>query len=132
MHVKGTRAPGLLFAGVGMVVVLLGQTELSSYTSANDSARTGSATGVAARLTGEFAAGAGGAQQAAVGVLVELPLDDGAGTTASDASGNDNDGTLVNGPAWTNGRLNGGLAFDGLNDALAVGPSASIDAVSTS
>ena len=38
-----------------------------------------------------------------------------AGTTASDASGNGRTGTLVNGPAWTAGRVNGGLTFNGTN-----------------
>jgi hypothetical protein len=43
-------------------------------------------------------------------------LNDGVGTTALDASGHGMNGTLVNAPAWTAGRLGGALSFDGLND----------------
>jgi hypothetical protein len=35
-------------------------------------------------------------------------LDDGAGTSAADSSGNGNTGTLVNGPAWTTSGINNG------------------------
>jgi hypothetical protein len=44
------------------------------------------------------------------------PLDEGSGTTAFDASGNGMNGTLVNGPAWTAGRVGGALSFDGVDD----------------
>jgi len=45
-------------------------------------------------------------------------LDDGAGLTAADSSGNDNHGTLTNmaGNEWTTGQIDGGLEFDGNND----------------
>ena len=39
-------------------------------------------------------------------------LDDGAGTIASDSTG-ENAGTLVNGPVWTTGIVSGGLYFNG-------------------
>ena len=40
-------------------------------------------------------------------------FDDGSGTTAADSSGNGRAGTLVNGPTWTTGEFNGGLALNG-------------------
>jgi len=43
-------------------------------------------------------------------------LDDGQGTTAIDWSGNYNHGTLINGPEWTFGPVDGALQFDGMND----------------
>lgn len=45
-------------------------------------------------------------------------LDDASGTSAADASGNGHTGTLVNGPSWTTGKIDGGLAFDGDNDRV--------------
>jgi len=45
-------------------------------------------------------------------------LDDGSGTTADDSSGNDNTGTLTNGPLWVSGKISGALNFDGINDYL--------------
>ena len=56
-------------------------------------------------------------------------LDDGADTTAVDSSGNGNDGTLVNGPVWTAGTLNGALAFDGSNDYVSL-PNTVLDGAS--
>ena len=47
-------------------------------------------------------------------------FDDGSGTTAFDSSGNDNNGTLVNGPTWTTGQVNGSLRFDGVDDYVRV------------
>ncbi|MHC4656870.1 MAG: LamG domain-containing protein, partial [Planctomycetota bacterium] len=43
-------------------------------------------------------------------------FDDGAGTTALDSSGNGNDGTLVGGPVWVTGQIDGALQFDGADD----------------
>jgi hypothetical protein len=45
-------------------------------------------------------------------------LDETSGTTASDSSGNGNNGTLMNmsDPCWVAGKINGGLRFDGTND----------------
>ncbi len=54
-------------------------------------------------------------------------LDTGTGTTASDSSGNSNDGTLTNGPAWqTSGAMSGpgnALEFDGTDDTVDCGSS---------
>ncbi len=50
-----------------------------------------------------------------VGLRAHWKFDEAAGTTASDASGNGRTGTLVNGPVWTAGRVNGGLTFNGTN-----------------
>jgi hypothetical protein len=54
-------------------------------------------------------------------------LDDGSGTTAADASGNGNSGTLVNGPAWTAGRLGQALAFDGVDDSVQIAHAATLN-----
>jgi len=43
-------------------------------------------------------------------------FDEGSGTVAADASGNGNNGTLLNGPTWTTGRIGGAVRFDGNND----------------
>ncbi|MHC4500354.1 MAG: LamG domain-containing protein, partial [Planctomycetota bacterium] len=51
-------------------------------------------------------------------------LDETSGTIAQDSSGNSNTGTLVNGPTWTTGRVDGGLSFDGVDDAVEVSTSA--------
>jgi len=48
-------------------------------------------------------------------------FDEGGGQTAFDASGNGNDGTLVNGPKWTQGKNGGALQFDGKDDYVKVG-----------
>jgi hypothetical protein len=47
------------------------------------------------------------------GLVAHWTFDAGSGTTAVDASGNGNTGTLINGPAWTAGVLGQALAFDG-------------------
>jgi hypothetical protein len=40
-------------------------------------------------------------------------FDEGSGTVAYDSSGNGNDGNLMNGPTWTDGKVGGALSFDG-------------------
>jgi uncharacterized membrane protein len=47
-------------------------------------------------------------------------FDEGSGTAASDSSGNNNTGTLVNGPVWTAGQAGNALSFDGVNDYVQV------------
>jgi hypothetical protein len=53
------------------------------------------------------------AGSASADLVVHWALEEGAGTVASDSSGNGNDGTLVNSPEWVEGRLGGGLHFGG-------------------
>ena len=43
-------------------------------------------------------------------------FDESGGTLAADSSGNGYAGTLVNGPVWTSGKIDGALSFDGIND----------------
>lgn len=50
------------------------------------------------------------------GLIGHWEFDEGMGTTAADASGNNNTGTLVNGPAVVQGKSALGLSFDGIND----------------
>src|SRR5690606_17633270 len=63
---------------------------------------------------------------APVDVLVEgnlllwLKLDETSGTTASDASGSENDGS-VSGAGWTSGKVGGALEFDGTDDYVDLG-----------
>jgi len=50
------------------------------------------------------------------GLVAHYKFDEGTGTTANDSSGNNNIGTLINGPTWTTGKIGGALNFDGVND----------------
>jgi hypothetical protein len=45
-------------------------------------------------------------------------LDEGSGTSASDASTSGSTGTLTNGPTWTTGRIGSAVDFDGANDTI--------------
>ena len=45
----------------------------------------------------------------AIGVWL---FDESEGDTTADASGNGNEGTLMEGPSWVDGKFNGGLSFD--------------------
>ena len=47
-------------------------------------------------------------------------LNDASGANAADASGNGYTGTLINGPTWTNGYLDGAVSLDGSNDYVSV------------
>jgi chitodextrinase len=53
----------------------------------------------------------------AQGLVCYWTFDEGTGTTAGDSSGGGNNGTLVNGPSWTAGMMNGALSFNGTNNA---------------
>ncbi len=55
--------------------------------------------------------------QADASLVASWPMNEGAGSTVSDASGNGNDGTLFNGPTWSGSELE----FDGTNDYVDVG-----------
>jgi concanavalin A-like lectin/glucanase superfamily protein/Big-like domain-containing protein len=54
------------------------------------------------------------------GIVGHWKFDEGSGSAVTDSSGNGNNGTRVNGPSWTTGRLNGALSFDGANDYVNV------------
>lgn len=59
-------------------------------------------------------------------MIAHLRLDDGAGTTATDTTGNGWTGTLVNSPTWTsepNARINGALRLTGASDQHVTLPS---------
>ena len=48
--------------------------------------------------------------------IVQWKFDETSGTTASDSSGNGNDGTLVGGPVWIAGKYGNALSFDSVDD----------------
>ncbi|MBK8576260.1 MAG: VCBS repeat-containing protein, partial [Elusimicrobia bacterium] len=52
-------------------------------------------------------------------------LDENAGTSAFDLSGNASTGTLTNGPTWGTGKSGSGIVFDGNNDYVTMGDPAS-------
>lgn len=62
------------------------------------------------------------------GLVGSWKLDAGNGTTAADSSGNANDGTLTNGPVWTNGKVRGALVFNGSNSYVNVPDNTSLQA----
>jgi hypothetical protein len=64
--------------------------------------------------------GVGGEYTSPEGLISYWKLDETSGTNAKDSVG-DNHGTLINGPVWTAGQVNGGLYFDGSNDYVNVG-----------
>ena len=49
-------------------------------------------------------------------LTLRFKFDETSGTVAEDYSGNGWDGTLVNGPVWTAGRIENGVSLDGTND----------------
>ena len=57
------------------------------------------------------------------GLVAHWPLDEVDGNVAVDASGNGHDGTLENGPEWTDdSRMGtGALSFDGVDDVVSIG-----------
>ncbi|MHC4536562.1 MAG: LamG domain-containing protein [Planctomycetota bacterium] len=62
------------------------------------------------------------ADAAGISILGGLFVNGGIVETTADSSGNDNTGTLYNGPTWqpSGGRTEGGLEFDGINDYVNV------------
>jgi len=71
-------------------------------------------------------AGAAAAAVTPTGLVAAYSFDEGSGTTAADASGNGNTGT-VSGATWTTAGRNGGaLSFDGASDYVTVAGSASL------
>lgn len=55
------------------------------------------------------------------GLVSYWAFNDGNGTTVKDLSENSNNGTLVNGPVWVKGKIDGALKFDGNNDYANIG-----------
>ena len=64
-------------------------------------------------------------ENVATGLVVALGFDEGAGTSASDASGSNNNGA-ISGATWTAGRFGQALSFDGINDLVSVADSNSL------
>jgi hypothetical protein len=60
------------------------------------------------------------------GMVGYWSFDEGSGTTAYDRSGNNNNGTLYNGPTWVDGKVGKALSFDGVNDYVDVGNSSTL------
>ena len=58
-------------------------------------------------------------------------FEEGVGAIAYDGSGNGNDGTLTNGPSWTQGKVGGALSFDGVNDYVNVPDNDILDLTTT-
>jgi len=54
-------------------------------------------------------------------------FDEGAGQTAKDSSGNDNDGQLMGDTRWVNGKFGSALQFDGALDYVEVLHDATLD-----
>ena len=64
---------------------------------------------------------AGSALSASVTALVGYwPFFEGSGTTATDVSGKENNGTLVNGPTWGIGKFGNGLSFNGTDQYVEI------------
>ncbi len=82
----------------------------------------GTATSVSATLT---------VNAATSGLVAYWPLNDASGTTATDASGNGNTGTLSGGATWTTGHLGGALSFDGSDDLVTVANSSTWNSTGT-
>jgi hypothetical protein len=61
-------------------------------------------------------------------LVAEWRMEEGTGTTISDSSGNEHDGTLYNATWTTGGRIDGGLSFDGNDDYVSIWSTAEINA----
>jgi hypothetical protein len=62
-----------------------------------------------------------GSTDPCAGPVGEWKFDEKGGTIAYDTSGNGNDGTLTNGPAWARGKFGSALKFNGTNSYLDIG-----------
>jgi len=60
------------------------------------------------------------ASTVSAGLIAWWDLNEGSGTTAGDASGSGNDGTLVGGAEWVAGKDGGGVYLDGVDDYIEV------------
>ena len=61
------------------------------------------------------------------GLVGSWHFNEGSGTTAYDSSGRGNNGTLVNGPTWVDGKFGKALQFDGSDDYVEVQHSDSLN-----
>src|SRR3990167_9085959 len=64
-----------------------------------------------------------------LGLVGYWSMNEGTGTVAGDASGNNNRGILTNGPTWVDGKRGKALNFDGVGDYVNAGSAASLDDV---
>jgi lysophospholipase L1-like esterase/chitodextrinase len=83
------------------------------------------------RLTARLEASGPAADAAGSGPFVSLPLNEGAGSIASDVSGNGNNGALLNGSSWTTGKSGPALSFDGVDDTVFVATSSTLNSATT-
>src|SRR4030095_9898257 len=61
-------------------------------------------------------------------LVAAFGFNENAGTTAADNSGNNNNGTLTNGPTWSpSGKFGAAVAFDGTDDYINVADANSLD-----
>ncbi len=60
------------------------------------------------------------------GLVGHWKLNETSGATAYDSSGNANDGTLIGDPHWVQGKLQGALQFDGIDDYVDCGNDSSL------
>jgi len=67
----------------------------------------------------------------AAGPILNLPMNEGTGTTVADTSGNGSNGVLQNGPTWTTGKSGTGVKFDGKDDTLYVSSPTALNTVKT-
>jgi hypothetical protein len=65
-------------------------------------------------------------QEGSAGLVAHWKFDEGSGGIATDSAGT-NDGTLINGPAWTDGQIGGALDFNGVDDYVDIGSIAGTD-----
>ena len=63
----------------------------------------------------------GSAGAADKSLILYLPLDDGVGTVAKDASPYENDGAVLGNAGWVPGKIGGALEFNGTGDLVDLG-----------
>src|SRR3989344_8078451 len=63
----------------------------------------------------------------APGIVAEYGIDENSGTVINDSSGNNNNGTAQNGPAWSAGKYGSALNFDGIDDSVNIPNSPSLN-----
>ncbi len=62
------------------------------------------------------------------GIQMSLSMDEGSGTTIYDNSGNGNNGALINGPTWVDGKFGKALSFDYVDDYISIPDTSSLRA----